>query len=63
MTLPTAASAPAIAPTLLLSGGPADVVVSGGAVVLSGVDVTNPMEKWSSPKFIDGLKEPAFFQL
>ena len=50
MTLPTAASAPAIAPTLLLSGGAAveaDVVVSGGAVVLSGVDVTNPMAKWS----------------
>ena len=34
VTLPTAAAAPAIAPTLLLSGGA--VVLSGGAVVLSG---------------------------
>ena len=34
VTLPTAAAAPAIAPTLLLSGGAA--VISGGAVVLSG---------------------------
>ena len=38
-TLPTAASAPIIAPMLLLSGG---------AVVLSEVDVINTRGKWSS---------------